>query len=371
MAFDREIFLMQKFGGVAKSFSELISVFNSNPHLDVDPSLTFTRSNNNYLQELNFIELKPQRKFLAASGGLSTLMTLGPIRTTSSLWAGGNPFKNRYDILHATYYRPTLVEELLAKKLVVTIHDFIPELMGWTGVRNPHIGKRRMCQKANKIISVSQSTTELLVNFYGLNLDKIETIHHGVRVKEIEDRKQENRIPDTPSILYVGHRGGYKNFQILAKAIELANARGLCIKLISAGPELTYQERSVHSSILDAGLWEHFTTPDDKLLGDLYLKATVHVVPSFMEGFGMTILESMSYGTPTVLADIPVFHEVAGDNALYFQANSEESLLATLEQMLNSSTYMQYAEKSVSHAEENSWELTAEKYAKVYLDLAS
>lgn len=361
--------MMQNFGGVAKSFSELISTFHQYPELDIHPSVTFSRTNNEYLTDLKFLDFKPQRKFLTASGGLSTLMTLGPIRATSSLWAGGKVNQTPNDVLHATYYRPTWLERRTSRKLVVTIHDFIPELLGWTGVRNPHIGKKLMCQKADKIISVSQSTTELLLDLYGVSQDRVKTIHHGVKLKAFKDRKMEKKVPNTPSILYVGHRSGYKNFQILLKSVKLANSRGIIIRLVSAGPVLTNEEKKENSSLIESGLWEHFNSPNDELLGKLYVNATIHVVTSLMEGFGMTILESMSYGTPTILADIPVFREVAGNNALYFQANSEESLLSSIEQILDSSTYLYFASLSEEHAKSNSWELTAKAYADIYSEI--
>jgi glycosyltransferase involved in cell wall biosynthesis len=362
---------MQTYGGVAKSFAELINVYQENPNLGVEPLLTFTRSNNKYLQQSPHFDLKPQRNFLTASGGLSTLLTLGPIRTGSSYWAGGPAINNSKQILHASYYRPTWLERKSAEKLIVTVHDFIPEYLGWTGVRNPHIGKKRICTKADKIISVSHVTTEALIDLYGISEDRIETIHHGVRLKSFPDRAQERELPSTPSILYVGNRTGYKNFQVLLKSLKLAVSKNIDVQLITAGPELTVDEKSGNEFLFQTDKWKHFTAPDDEVLGRLYKKATVHVATSLMEGFGMTLLESMSYGTPTLLSNIPVFREVAGENAVYFESTSEESLLSKLESILESSTYEFYSKASIDHANNNSWDQTAQKYAKVYADTLS
>ena len=362
---------MQRYGGVSRSFSELIKEFHENPDLGISPSITFTRTNNDYLKDLTFLDFKPQKHFFSASGGLSTLLTLGPVRATSSLWAGGALTENSTQILHATYYRPTWLERRSAGKLVVTIHDFIPEILGWTGVRNPHIGKKRMCQRADKIISVSYATTELLVNMFDVSQDRIETIHHGVRTKTELGVEKKDVVDSTPSVLYVGHRGGYKNFQVLLKAIMLAHLRGIDVQLITAGPKLTTLETDQGAILLRLGLWKHFTAPEDGLLSDLYKKATVHVVTSSMEGFGLTILESMSYATPTLLSDIPVFREVAGQNALYFDASSEESLLANLQAILDSTTYSHLSFLSLEHAKKNSWESAAQRYANVYSEMLS
>lgn len=362
---------MQKHGGVSKSFSELIREFHENPILGINPSLTFTRSNNSHLKDFAFLDLQPQRHFFSSSGGLSTLLTLGPVREASSLWSGGTATNNSEQIMHATYYRPTKLERRSARKLVVTVHDFIPEILGWTGVRNPHIGKKRMCQRADKIVSVSNVTTELLSNLYGVKQERIETIHHGVRIKTDEVKGVKEMISSLPSILYVGYRSGYKNFEILLKSVKLAQTRGIILQLVTAGPKLTTEEIRENGSLLGSGLWRHHSAPDDRLLGNLYMSATIHVVTSLMEGFGLTILESMSYGTPTLVSDIPVFREVANESALFFDPNSEESLLSGIEKTLESLTYRHFSSASLSHAKENSWNLAAQKYAKVYAEILS
>jgi len=361
---------MQKFGGVGKYFSELIRIFHDDPSFGVEPSLTFKRSGNIYLQELSYLELERQRHFVKAEGGLSTLLTLGPVRSISSLWAGGMPPRISTQILHATYYRPTLIERMSADKLIVTVHDFIPEILGWTGVRNPHIGKRKMCERADRIVSVSQVTTNQLIENYGTHPDIIHTIRHGVRIKGEAERKPSQEVPSTPSVLSVGHRSGYKNFNVLIKAVKLAITKNVHIQLLSAGPELTSAEIIENRELLDSGAWKHFTAPNEDTLGNLYKEATVHVLPSFMEGFGLTILEAMSYGTPCLLSDISIFHEVAGESAFYFQPNSEESLLSQLEIMLENEVYDHMCKASLACADLNSWTFAAREYAKMYRELA-
>ncbi len=66
----------------------------------------------------------------------------------------------------------------------------------------------------------------------------------------------------------------------------------------------------------------------------LYIGAAVYVMPSHYEGFGMQLLEGMTYGVPMLVSDIPVLREVAKDAAAYCGtdplsiANGLESLLS-------------------------------------------
>jgi glycosyltransferase involved in cell wall biosynthesis len=52
-------------------------------------------------------------------------------------------------------------------------------------------------------------------------------------------------------------------------------------------------------------------------LVSLYKKAKVNVLISYDEGFGLSYLEASYLGTPTVLADTPLFHEIAQQDAIY------------------------------------------------------
>lgn len=60
----------------------------------------------------------------------------------------------------------------------------------------------------------------------------------------------------------------------------------------------------------------------DEYLGQIYAAAACVIVPSFGEGFGLPIVEAAKHGAPLIVRDIPVFREVAGVHAHYFQAGA-------------------------------------------------
>jgi glycosyltransferase involved in cell wall biosynthesis len=74
---------------------------------------------------------------------------------------------------------------------------------------------------------------------------------------------------------------------------------------------------------------------DDEERAALYHRATLFTWASHYEGFGMPILEAMSYGTPCAISDIPVFKEVARDAALYFDQQRPEAIKAAWLNILN------------------------------------
>lgn len=70
----------------------------------------------------------------------------------------------------------------------------------------------------------------------------------------------------------------------------------------------------------------------------LIQNATVFVLPSHYEGFGMPILEAMEVGTPTAVSDIPVFREVSGEASVYFDHLDPKSIAATIKQVIEDSS---------------------------------
>lgn len=367
VAYDREIFLFQEFGGVSKSFARVIQEFTENEDLAIEPLFTFKRSNNSYLREQFPKLFAPQKYFFQPKGGLGTLLTLGPTRSVLSRWSGGKSPVKKSDIFQATYYRPTHYEIPRGSKIAVTVHDFIPEKLGWTGMRNPHIGKESLCRRADVIFCVSKVTATDLVERYRVDESKIKVIHHGFELKE-SLRLNPPEI-SSPIILYIGHRGGYKNFQILVDALRISNSAGGDLRLVSVGPDLIASERVNNSDLISSGSWIHLGNVSEVELGRLYQRATLHCVTSLMEGFGMTILESMSYGTPVILSDIPIFREVAGPAGIYFDPFESDDLLAKLVDTLQSTTLSNARQRVVDHVSGRDWSHVAVKYADAYREL--
>ena len=106
---------------------------------------------------------------------------------------------------------------------------------------------------------------------------------------------------------------------------------------------------------------------DDTTRFTLFQAARLFVSTSSYEGFGMPILEAMSYGTPCAASDIEVYHEVAGNRVRYFDQTSVADISRTIGQLLNSKTALQkLSEQGKAHAETFTWEaVAAELYRKI------
>jgi glycosyltransferase involved in cell wall biosynthesis len=122
------------------------------------------------------------------------------------------------DIVHATYYSPPKRKGSKAK-VVVTVHDMIHELYPDDFVSYDHTAqlKHDAVMSSDHVICVSNNTKKDLIRLTGIDPNKVSVVHHGVnRITPVPETKF--KLPDKPYLLYVGKRGGYKNYSGLLSA---------------------------------------------------------------------------------------------------------------------------------------------------------
>jgi glycosyltransferase involved in cell wall biosynthesis len=105
----------------------------------------------------------------------------------------------------------------------------------------------------------------------------------------------------------------------------------------------------------------------DDVLRSAYSAAELTVLPSFEEGFGLPVLESMACGTPVACSRAASLPEVAGDAAEYFDPHDTESITAVMERLLQSQEERERHRKlGFSNARRFTWAACAERHLSVY-----
>ncbi len=120
--------------------------------------------------------------------------------------------------------------------------------------------------------------------------------------------------------LYVGNAYPHKNLERLLEAWKKLQAPSSNNKLILVGGE-DYFYKQLKEKVKQMGLADSvvFYGPASRgELNNLYKNTVALVFPSLMEGFGLPGLEAMANGCPVICSDIPVFREIYGEAALYF-----------------------------------------------------
>ena len=142
------------------------------------------------------------------------------------------------------------------------------------------------------------------------------------------------------------------------------------IQLLVVTPRNVFSERlkKVVTSYNANKLVEILGFVPDKKLRDLYKNSLGFVYPSLYEGFGLPALEAMSSGSLAIVSDIPVFHEVYKNNAIYFDPYDVDSIEKSMKEVLGMSEEERKlrVQKSQNFVKKYSWSKMAEKTLKVY-----
>jgi glycosyltransferase involved in cell wall biosynthesis len=255
--------------------------------------------------------------------------------------------------------------------LVITVHDLIHERMPHLFPRHDRTRERKekAIQAADHIICVSEYTRGELTKIYGVAPERTSVVHHGCNPPPaMVDTAPRS---DRPYILYVGARDGYKNFEAILQALSGSKLSRSLDVVAFGGPPWTMRDASLvrRNGLLEGRV--RYRSGQDEDLAGLYRRAEALIVPSFVEGFGLPILEAMSLGCPVICSGTTSLPEVAGDAAQYFDPGDPSSIAAAIESVVgNARRREDLVRRGSARVLDFSWERTAAKTRDVYMKTA-
>jgi glycosyltransferase involved in cell wall biosynthesis len=143
----------------------------------------------------------------------------------------------------------------------------------------------------------------------------------------------------SPAFLMVGTMEPRKGHVLVLDAFEQLWAEGIDVILVVVGKQgwmsdtLVARMRS-HAQAGARLIW--LQQASDEYLEHIYASAYALVAASEAEGFGLPLVEAARHGLPVIARDIPVFREVSGGFARYFDGGRQDSLVEALRQQMTS-----------------------------------
>jgi len=241
--------------------------------------------------------------------------------------------KDKPNVLFMPIQTSPFFQKPKGMKIVVTVHDLafliFPDHFSYKNKFLLSFDTKKAIKMADRIITPSQTTKKDIIKFYGVKEDAIDIIYHGVSLKsdnygkfDFDAKKQEEIKEYKPYILFVGTIQPRKNIIRLIEAFEIvknsSDSKFPNLKLVICGGEEwmseIVREKAKKSKVSKNIIFTGNVSNDH--LAELYKNALIFVLPSIYEGFGLPVLEAMSYGLPCVVGDTPTLSEIVDDNAL-------------------------------------------------------
>lgn len=358
VAFDEQIFIFQRAGGVARYFTELILALRECAPVEQ------TRLQAHFGRSISAVESNLVRALPTMMDDPRFLYILNQSARR----------KRRGDVLHFTYYHPRFLKQGWARRTVSTVHDMIPELMPNEFRTNPHLAKSQYLDSSDLLLCVSETTKRDLVSFYPHVAERSFVTPLGVSRSWFE--ASATSVPGLtagePFLLYVGPRGGYKDFDVFVSALAMIRRREQPRLVLVGGPPLTSIERE---SLRRAGLENRCLVlgrTSDSVLRALYGSAAALVFTSRYEGFGLPVLEAMAAGCVVIHSSAPALEEVAGGRGVSFPVGQPEMLRGRIQEVLESPTAWRKSavHQAREHARGYTWSRTASATVAAYENLA-
>lgn len=249
-----------------------------------------------------------------------------------------------------------------ASPYVFTIHDLIHLHFAEERSRSKalyyELLVRRAARKAARVLTVSEFSKAQILEWAGLREEQVSVVGNGV--SEAFGSEGTRYSPGYPYIFSVLNTKPHKNLPTLLKAFSISSAREdhhLVLRL-TPNPTIFAMLESLHIQHK-----VHFVgVLSDQELATYYRGASLFVLPSLYEGFGLPPVEAMACGTPVVVSNLTSLPEVVGDAALLVDPTQPEAIAMAIEQVLGDPImHSQLSERGVKQARQYNWETTTAK----------
>jgi len=232
---------------------------------------------------------------------------------------------------YAAYFEPNHLAFACDGCTITTIHDLsvleYPQFHPHDRVDRWQADLKMSLEHTDRWIAPSTFTAGRMNELLEIDPKNITVIPEAARdlpkisQSELDAWRNGHELPDQ-FVLHLGTLEPRKNLVVLLDAYDQLSD-SLCKRCplvlaggVGWGDETWWRSLAQHpiaKQVLATG------RVDDFAASALLAAATVVVVPSHYEGFGLPILEAMACGTPVICSDIPPFHEVGGQAASYIE----------------------------------------------------
>ena len=313
----------------------------------------------------------------ALIGGDPDLLTVSaqPYRLAEQSVLPLSLLRAKLDLIHFPHYNLPLFKP---GRFVVTVHDLFPfqfpEIHSGPLPRTVNqMLMRNAVRRATRVITPSEATSQAVQASFPEAAARVVAIPEAADSRFNPTRNPEGEAAwqvrfgiRPPYIFYLGQWKAYKNLPTLLRAFASVRRAHPETQLVLAGDDPRHPEvrreaaRFPEGSVVLPGRLPESAVPD------LYRGASVVVLPSRAEGFGLPVIEAMACGVPIVCSDLPVLREIADGVAVFCKPEDPEDFARAIAGVLQAPTPGSTRQVGIERARRFTWERSAAETVEVY-----
>ena len=247
------------------------------------------------------------------------------------------------------------------------------------------IGEAQVVEAADRLVANTEAEADELVGLYDATPGAVAVVPPGVDLQVYRpdsQRAARRRLglpPDRSILLFVGRIQPLKAPDLLIRALALMverqpSLRGRVTVVVVGGPSgtRTAEPERLHHLAAELGIADLvcFVPPvTGSRLADFYRAATLTVVPSYSESFGLVALESQACGTPVVAARVGGLRTAVADgiSGVLVDGHAPAVYAEVIQELLaDDARRARLSAAAVRHASKFSWDRTVEGVLEVY-----
>lgn len=273
-------------------------------------------------------------------------------------------------VWHATHQEASLRYVPFGCALVLTVHD-LNFLYKYNGLKRwwKKMRLQLKLKQASHITAISQFTKNELISHFGIKATAISVIYNGANTMLPAVLPTNFPFEANSFILTIGIIQPKKNVMVLLNLLK-----DNCEKLVIAGDDSYPYAEAIKNASKNAGISDRvfFTGKvNENYKSWLLQNCKAFAFPSLQEGFGLPVLEALSFGKPCFVATMGSLPEVGGKAVFYFTSFDEKQMQKDFQQGMNlyQNDIIDYEATAKQQVAKFDWENAAQKYLALYHQL--
>ncbi len=215
--------------------------------------------------------------------------------------------KNNFDVIHAhdwlTYAAGIAAKSVSNKPLVIHVHATEFDRSGENVNQNVYDIERKGMEAADRVITVSNYTKNIVINRYGIDASKVVTVHNAVEFDSRKNGYDEQKTVSEKVVTFLGRITFQKGPDYFVEAANMVLKKYHNVRFVMAGSGDMLNriiKRVAELKISDKFHFTGFLKGND--VNKMFLQSDVYVMPSVSEPFGISPLEAMRANVPVIIS---------------------------------------------------------------------